>query len=116
MTRRFDDCISQSSKFIGRNRKSWRQIDDVSDWPDEDPLFDEMSAQAIEVVDPIDFDDAADLKADNGILTLNGLIIDVNVLGTADADGVSVDRSGHFARHELALVKSAEVVPLLREV
>ena len=36
---------------------------------------------------PIDFDDAADLKADNGILTVNGLIIDVNVLGTADADG-----------------------------
>ena len=36
----------------------------------------------------IDFDGTANLLADNGVLTLNGAILDVNVLGTADADGV----------------------------
>jgi hypothetical protein len=36
----------------------------------------------------IDFDDDADLKADNGVLTINGVITDVNVIGTADADGI----------------------------
>ena len=36
----------------------------------------------------IDFDGTANLRADNGTLTINGIIIDVSVLGTADADGV----------------------------
>jgi hypothetical protein len=36
----------------------------------------------------IDFDDSANLKADNGVLTITAGIIDVNVLGTADSDGV----------------------------
>jgi hypothetical protein len=35
----------------------------------------------------IDFDDSANLKADNGVLTVTAEIIDVNVLGTADSDG-----------------------------
>jgi hypothetical protein len=37
---------------------------------------------------PIDFDDTARLRADNGTLTISGTILDVGVIGTADADGV----------------------------
>ena len=36
----------------------------------------------------VDFDGTANLKADDGTLTINGAIIDVNTLGTADSDGV----------------------------
>jgi hypothetical protein len=36
----------------------------------------------------IDFDNTARLRADNGTLTISGSIIDVGVIGTADADGV----------------------------
>ncbi len=36
----------------------------------------------------IDFDGSANLRADNGMLTINGTIIDVETLGTADADGI----------------------------
>ena len=36
----------------------------------------------------VDFDGTANLKADNGTLTVNGALIDVNILGTADVDGV----------------------------
>jgi hypothetical protein len=36
----------------------------------------------------IDFDDTARLRADNGTLTISGAIVDVGVIGTADADGV----------------------------
>jgi hypothetical protein len=36
----------------------------------------------------IDFDGTANLKADNGVLTIVGALVDVNILGTADADGV----------------------------
>jgi autotransporter-associated beta strand protein len=36
----------------------------------------------------IDFDGTANLKADDGTLTVTGSFVDVNVLGTADADGV----------------------------
>jgi hypothetical protein len=36
----------------------------------------------------IDFDGSANLRADNGMLTINGAINDVNTLGTNDADGV----------------------------
>ena len=55
---------------------------------------------------------AADLAGEREIDGVSVLF----AVGAADADRVSVDRSGHFARHELALVKPAEVVPLLREV
>ena len=36
----------------------------------------------------VEFVGVANLKADNGILTVNGTILDVNVLGTADTDGI----------------------------
>jgi hypothetical protein len=36
----------------------------------------------------IDFDNTARLRADNGTLTISGAILDVGVIGTADADGV----------------------------
>ncbi len=36
----------------------------------------------------VDFDGTANLKANDGTLTINGAIIDVNTLGTADTDGV----------------------------
>lgn len=36
----------------------------------------------------IDFDNTARLRADNGTLTIGGAILDVGVIGTADADGV----------------------------
>jgi hypothetical protein len=36
----------------------------------------------------VDFDGAADLRADNGTLVVNGAIADVGQIGTADTDGV----------------------------
>ena len=36
----------------------------------------------------IDFDGASDLRADDGVLNVNGAILDVGVIGTADDDGV----------------------------
>jgi hypothetical protein len=36
----------------------------------------------------IDFDGTANLRADNGTLTINGAINDVNIIGTDDEDGV----------------------------
>ncbi|QDT73209.1 beta strand repeat-containing protein [Lacipirellula limnantheis] len=36
----------------------------------------------------IDFDGSSNLKADDGTLTLSGSLIDVNILGTADTDGM----------------------------
>jgi autotransporter-associated beta strand protein len=36
----------------------------------------------------VDFDGTASLRADDAMLTLNGRILDVNFLGTADADGI----------------------------
>ena len=37
----------------------------------------------------IDFDGTADLRADNGTLTINGAILDAGQIGTADADGIA---------------------------
>jgi hypothetical protein len=36
----------------------------------------------------IDFDGTANLRADDGVLTINGPIVDVNIIGTDDEDGV----------------------------
>ncbi|MDA1177740.1 MAG: hypothetical protein O2931_02975 [Planctomycetota bacterium] len=36
----------------------------------------------------VDFDGTAELRADNGTLTLNGAVTDVGTIGTADTDGV----------------------------
>jgi hypothetical protein len=36
----------------------------------------------------IDFDDLANLRADNGTLTINGAIVDAGTVGTVDGDGI----------------------------
>ena len=41
-----------------------------------------------EIATPISFVNQAQLRADNGTLTLNGVINDVGVIGTADDDGI----------------------------
>src|SRR5215475_2680905 len=53
----FYDCIGQGFQFVGRNRKSRREIDNISDWPDENALLDEVRTQAIQIIDAVEFDD-----------------------------------------------------------
>src|SRR5215470_2934405 len=69
----FYDRIGQGFQFVRRNRESWREVDNVTDWPDKNALFDEVSAQAIQIIDAVEFDDAdcathADIFHDRHIL------------------------------------------------
>ena len=60
---------------------------------------------------------AADLIAGDlsGKRQIDGVAV-LLAVGASDPDAIAVDRPGDLARHELALVESAKIVPLLRQV